>query len=185
MWDKAGSAYRRITSAPPGPEPANGLMPSLTCLHLLFNQLTQLMHCHGIQMAAVITGNDVKVLQAEPVLFTVLAIQLPDNSLGIRGQVTARLIATLLPSRHSHARWTAALQRGRAAPAFRPHPADSRLTALPAVLLEIISLAADGIGGVAPDIGKTVTIKIHRIRAITGRHELSVTHGSGVGAFEL
>src|SRR5690606_20228553 len=119
MWDKAGSAYRRITSAPPGPEPANGLMPSLTCLHLLFNQLTQLMHCHGIQMAAVITGNDVKVLQAEPVLFTVLAIQLQDNSLGIGGQVTDRLIATLLPFRHSHGRWIDAVERVRAALADR------------------------------------------------------------------
>ena len=52
------------------------------------------------------------------------------------------------------------------------------------MLLEIARGAADGVGGVVPDVDVAVTIEVHGIGAEAARHELRQAHGPGVGPLE-
>ncbi|MNP86874.1 hypothetical protein D3C76_1873740 [compost metagenome] len=52
------------------------------------------------------------------------------------------------------------------------------------MLGKIVGHAADGIHRVGKQIPLAIPVKVHRVVAVAGRHELAHAHGAGIGALE-
>lgn len=145
-----------------------------------FDRQTQLPHCHGVVGAVVVAGDGVEVGQAVPVLVAGAHIEAQQARFAVVAQAAGGGQTGAAQGGDRVAGLEAVLVAGQLALAAHRH----RLAFLPAVGLEVVGDAADGIHRI-PQVGVAVAVKVHRIALEAGGHKLAITHGSGVGALGL
>ncbi len=127
--------------------------------------------------AVVVAGDGVEVGQTVPVLIAGADIEAQQARLAVVAQAAGGGEPCAAQGGDRVAGLEAMLIAGQLALTAHRH----RLAFLPAVGLEVVGDAADGIHRI-PQVGVAVAVKVHRIALEAGGHKLAIAHGAGVGA---
>ncbi len=127
--------------------------------------------------AVVVTGDGVEVGQAVPVLVAGAHIEAQQARFAVVAQAAGGGEPCAAQGGDRVAGLEAMLIAGQLALTAHRY----RLAFLPAVGLEVVGDAADGIYRI-PQVGMAVAIEVHRIALEAGGHKLAIAHGARIGA---
>ncbi len=125
--------------------------------------------------AVVVAGDGVEVGQTVPVLVAGADIEAQQARLAVVAQAAGGGQPCAAQGGHRVAGLEAMLIAGQLA--LTAHR--NRLAFLPAVGLEVVGDAADGIHRI-PQVGMAVAVKVYRIALEAGGHKLAVAHGARI-----
>src|SRR3569623_1038195 len=147
--------------------------------------MTQLKHRHRIQSAAIIPGDDVEVLHAEPIFRTSFVLIVNQYRRCLVGQGGRRHYASAAQFLPWPRRLHTIFQQGVDIHSVRRCRHSHGAAAIPAVFLEVIGDAANSVHRIVPEVAVAVAVEIDRIAAEAARDELRLAEGAGVGAFHV
>src|SRR5690606_8019795 len=147
----------------------------------LGNGFSQVVNRHGVKLAAVVAGDGFKVLQTNPELRILFSFKPESQGAIIVDKIPQRFKTTSTQFVDTMIQSQALGQHFCLRVLCNARATDNGCIPLPAVTSQIIGDATNRIDRIVPDVDETVSIKIHGIGAIAGRHELPVAHGSRVG----
>ncbi len=151
----------------------------------LLELFTELIDRHGVQRAAIITGNHVKVMSYHPIFRAFNPVQTDqfDRGIGIQFLLHQHAGGGQLGPAVTQLQCRA--QQGLGGDGIgHPGRVGDVVSQLPFMLMKIVGDAADGIHRLE-QVALVVTVEIDGIVAVAGGYELAHAHGTGVGAFLL